>query len=80
MKGKKLISAILAIAILMAQFSWLSFAMPTVVNAQEATTTNIADKYFYNQLDADAKAFYNIMDKMFFGCNYAELKKIQILE
>ncbi len=75
MKGKKIISAILAIAILMAQFSWLSFIMPTVVNAQEVKTTNIADKYFYNQLDADAKAFYNIMDKMFFGCNYAELKK-----
>ncbi len=75
MKGKKIISVILSTAILTAQFSWLSFVMPVAVSAQETKVTNVADKYFYQQLDSDGKAFYNVMDRMFFGCNYEDLKK-----
>ena len=75
MKGKKIISVILSTAILTAQFSWLSFVMPVAVSAQETKVTNVADKYFYQQLDADGKAFYNVLDKMFFSCNYEDLKK-----
>ncbi len=71
MRVKKLIYAILAIVILVSQFSWLTFVMPITVTAAEA---NIADKYFYNQLNDDEKAFYNIMDEMFFSCDYSKLK------
>ena len=73
MKIKKCIYVILIIAILVSQFSWLNFVMPVVVIAAEPN--NIAKEYFYNQLDDDAKAFYNIMDEMFFGCDYAKLKQ-----
>lgn len=72
MKTKKLIYAILTIVILLSQFSWLTFVMPITVTAVEA---NVAEKYFYDQLNDDEKTFYNIMDEMFFECNYEKLKK-----
>ena len=78
MTTKKFISTILLIAILATQFSFLSFVMPVVVNAKEdtqtKTTENIAKKYFYNQLDDDAKVFYEIFDEMFYRCDYDALK------
>ncbi len=76
---KKFISTMLTIAILASQFSGLSFIMPVVANAESispiAEAANIADKYFYNQLDEDGKIFYNFMDEMFFGCDYDKLKE-----
>ncbi len=75
MKLKKFICAMLTIAILVSQFSWLTFAFPSVVIAKETRASNVADKYFYAQLNDDAKAFYDIMDGMFFGCDYEKLKE-----
>lgn len=75
---KRLISAILVIAILASQFYWLSIVMPTKVTADEfpsVASTNDADKYFYKQLDDDAKVFYNIFDEMFYNCDYDKLIK-----
>ena len=73
---KRFISAILVIAILASQFYWLSIVMPTKVTADEfpsVASTNDADKYFYKQLDDDAKVFYGIFDEMFYNCDYDKL-------
>lgn len=76
MKLKKFISIILTTILLASQFSFFSFVMPTVVNAEGSVRAdNVADKYFYKQLDNDAKTFYDVMDEMFFGCDYAKLKE-----
>ncbi len=79
MRLKKVISAILVIAILAGYFSWVSFIKPMVVNAETKQTreasTNVADKYFYRQLGDDEKVFYDIFDEMFYHCDYDELTK-----
>ena len=75
---KRFISAILVIAILASQFYWLSIVMPTKVTADEfpsVASTNDADKYFYKQLDDDAKVFYGIFDETFYNCDYDKLIK-----
>ena len=75
MKTNRLISAMLFIAIFMSQFLNLGLIMsPAVVYAQETRVANIADNFFHDQLDDDAKVFYDIFDKMFFGCDYTKLK------
>ena len=80
MKTNRLISAMLFIAIFMSQFLNLGLIMsPAVVYAQDTRATNIADNFFHDQLDDDAKVFYDIFDKMFFGCDYTK-EKVQSLE
>ncbi len=76
MKSKKLISAMIIFTLMVAQFSFLSILAPKVTFAAgpEAKSENVADKYFYDQLDDDSKVFYDIFDEMFFGCDYNKLK------
>ena len=74
MNYKKIISSIIIISLILAQFSFLSILTPKVTYATEPKSTNIAEKYFYEQLDDDSKVFYEIFDEMFFGCNYDKLK------
>ena len=74
MNFKKTISIIIIISLILAQFSFLSILTPKVTYAAEPKSTNIAEKYFYEQLDDDSKVFYEIFDEMFFGCNYDKLK------
>ena len=59
---KKIISTMLVITLLVSQLLGLYFMMPIVTYAETAqnSETNVADKYFYNQLDEDGKTFYNI--------------------
>ena len=79
MNIKKIISTILTTAMLASQFSWMNLVIPVAVYAEEArqevSTTNVADKYFFEQLDEDGRIFYNIMDEMFYGCDYNKLKE-----
>lgn len=76
MKLRKIVSTILVVAIFATQLSWVSFVIPSVSYAVEKqTSTNIATKYFYNQLTEDAKVFYHVMDKMFFENDYTKLKE-----
>ena len=70
MKLKRIISFVLIIAILVSQFSWVSFVIPNIVYAEgvsrETTShTTVATKYFYNQLTDDSKVFYNVMEDMY---------------
>ncbi len=67
MKIKKIISTMLIIVIFITQFSWINFIMPSTVYAvdSEVSSTNIATKYFYNQLTADAKVFYDTIEDMY---------------
>ena len=78
MKSKKVISAILIIAILAGHFSWVSFIKPNFVQAEATRAqdeTNIADKYFYNQLTDEAKVFYDGLDELLLKNDYSEIRE-----
>lgn len=64
MKNKKIITIILILAILLAQFAWVKFFNSSVVYAGEPVKTTIATKYFYKQLTKDSKVFYETMEEM----------------
>ncbi len=72
MRKRKFIATIIAIALLVPQFYWLSFIAPTEVYAVEQT--NIAEKYFYNQLTEEAKVFYDALDSMLYNNDYSKIK------
>ena len=73
MKQRKLIATIISLALLVTQFYWLSFIAPTEVYAVEQT--NIAEKYFYNQLTEEAKVFYDALDEMLCENDYSKIKE-----
>ena len=74
MKSKKIVAVILLAIILISQFTFIRLNNK-VYAAEVRQSSNVSEKYFYNQLTEDAKIFYNAMDEMFHKNDYAELKK-----
>ena len=74
MKSKKILAIILVTIMLISQFTFIKLSNKSYANIETKATTNIAEKYFYEQLDDDSKVFYEIFDEMFFGCDYDKLK------
>ncbi len=77
MRLKKIITTLLITIFVLTQFSWINFGNFFVTyaanSALEETKTTNATKYFYNQLTADAKVFYDAMEKMFISEDFEAL-------